>query len=53
VAGSDFIERGAELRKFALATDEPLASFLTLAFGEPQDAYRRSADFFLSQMAIP
>lgn len=53
MAGSDFVERGAELPKFALATDEPLASFVTLAFSGPQDAYRRSADFFLSQKAIP
>jgi hypothetical protein len=48
-----FVERDTELRKFALASDEPFARHRTLAFSRPEEAYRRSADFFLSQMVIP
>jgi hypothetical protein len=53
IAGNGVIERAAELRKFALASDEPFARHRTLAFSRPEEAYRRSADFFLSQMVIP
>ena len=53
MTGRYFVERDTELRKFALASDEPFARFIALAFGRPQDAYRCSADFFLSQVIIP
>jgi hypothetical protein len=53
MVGSDFVERDAELSKFALASHEPVTGIMTLAFRGPQDTYRRSADFFLSQMDIP
>ena len=53
MAGNDLVERACELREFARASDEPLGRFMTLAFSGPQDVYRGSADFFLSQMAIP
>lgn len=53
MTGRYFVERDTELRKFALASDEPFARCRTLAFSGPEDAYRRSADFFLSQVIIP
>ena len=53
MAGNGLVQRAAELSEFALASNEPFAGFITLAFRRPQDAYRRSSDFFLSQIAAP
>jgi hypothetical protein len=53
MAGNGAIQRAAKLRKFALASDEPLTRLMTLAFSRPQDAYRRAPDFLLGQIAIP
>ena len=53
VAGNGLVQRAAELSEFTLASNEPFAGYIMLAFRRPQDAYRRSSDFFLSQIAAP
>ena len=50
MAGNGLVQRAAELGEFALASNEPFTGFITLAFRSPQDAYRRSSDFFFSQL---